>query len=161
MGGVWHRPHLVPHSQRAEIDPRNRPTAPRRWSIDPQHMEVLRTGMWTVVNGAGTGRQARLAGIEVCGKTGTSQRVSNALRLKAKREDFEDDAWFVGFAPCESPEIVVAVLLENGKHSYYAAAVARDVLQAWLINQETELPNDSDRMLRAWNKGPLPAVGKE
>lgn len=161
MGGVWHRPHLVPHSQRAEIDPRSRPTAPRRWSIDPQHMEVLRTGMWTVVNGAGTGRQARLAGIEVCGKTGTSQRVSNALRLKAKREDFEDDAWFVGFAPCESPEIVVAVLLENGKHSYYAAAVARDVLQAWLINQGTELPNDSDRMLRAWNKGPLPAVGKE
>lgn len=161
MGGVWHRPHIVPHRWRAEINPRSRPPAPRRWSIDPQHMEVLRTGMWTVVNGAGTGRQARLSGIDVCGKTGTSQRVSNELRLRANREDFEDDAWFVGFAPCKSPEIVVAVLLENGKHSYFAAAVARDILQAWLVNREIELSNDSDQTLRAWNTGPLPAVSKE
>ena len=161
MGGVWHRPHIVSLRHRAEIDPRSRPAAPRRWRIDPQHMEVLGKGMWTVVNGAGTGRQARLSGIDVCGKTGTSQRVSNDLRLKAKREDFEDDAWFVGFAPCRSPEIVVAVLLENGKHSYYAAAVARDVLQAWWLNREAELSNDSDRTLTAWNKGPLPAVSAE
>ena len=161
MGGVWHRPHIVPHRHRAEIDPRSRPAAPRRWSIDPQHMEVLGKGMWTVVNGAGTGRQAHLSEIDVCGKTGTSQRVSNDLRLKAKREDFEDDAWFVGFAPCRSPEIVVAVLLENGKHSYYAAAVARDILQAWWLNREAEMSNDSDRTLTAWNKGPLPAVSME
>lgn len=100
-----------------------------------------------VVNGAGTGRQARLAGVDVCGKTGTSQRVSNALRLKAKREDFEDDAWFVGFAPCHNPEIVVAVLLENGRHSYYAAAVARDVLQTWWVNRDADLMGTTDGAL--------------
>lgn len=151
MGGVWHRPRIVSQRQRAEIDPRSRPASPRRANIARENLEVLREAMWTVVNGAGTGRQARLAGIEVCGKTGTSQRVSNELRLRAKREDFEDDAWFVGFAPCESPEIVVAVLLENGKHSYYAAAVARDILQAWLVNRDGSSSVETDRTLAAWN----------
>ena len=103
--------------------------------------------MWDVVNGGGTGGQARLAGVDVCGKTGTSQRVSNELRLKANREDFEDDGWFVGFAPCRSPEIVVAALLENGKHSYYAAALVRDVMQVWMLNRRQEPPPDLDGTL--------------
>ena len=136
MGGVWHRPRLLSPRQSRAIDATARPEPPRKVDIAPEHMEVLRRAMWTVVNGAGTGRQARLRNLDVCGKTGTSQRVSNALRLRAKRADFEDDAWFVGFAPCESPEIVVAVLLENGKSSYYAAAVARDILEVWRLKGE-------------------------
>lgn len=147
MGGVWHRPRLVSRSQMAAIDPQSRPDQPRRWDIAPEHMDVLREAMWTVVNGAGTGGQARLQGVDVCGKTGTSQRVSNDLRLRANREEFEDDAWFVGFAPCENPEIVVAVLLENGRHSYYAAAVARDILQVWLDDRNRRQPSAEGRTL--------------
>ena len=147
MGGVWHRPHLVSHQQRSVIDPGSRPAAPRTVPIETEHFEVLRQAMWDVVNGGGTGGQARLAGVDVCGKTGTSQRVSNDLRLKANREDFEDDGWFVGFAPCRSPEIVVAALLENGKHSYYAAAVVRDVLQVWMLGRQQEPPPDLDGTL--------------
>ncbi len=147
MGGVWHRPHLVSHQQRALMDPQSRPPPPRTASIAAEDQELLRQAMWDVVNNGGTGRQARLAGVDVCGKTGTSQRVSNELRLKAKREDFEDDAWFVGFAPCKNPEIVVAALLENGKHSYYAAALVRDVMQTWLATRELNFPPDTDRTL--------------
>ena len=147
MGGVWHRPHLVSHQQRNLIDPASRPAPARTWAIGDDHMATLRQAMSDVVNGAGTGGQARLRDLEVCGKTGTSQRVSNELRLKAKREDFEDDAWFVGFAPCSSPEVVVAVLLENGKHSYYAAAVARDILQAWLLNRRQDRTSAADGAL--------------
>ncbi len=143
MGGEWHRPHVVSHQQRALIDPRNRPSPPRTRSISGAHLGALRQGMWDVVNNAGTGGQARLAGLDVCGKTGTSQRVSNDLRLRANREEFEDDAWFVGFAPCESPEIVVAALLENGKHSYYAAALVRDVMQVWLAGRHASSPEDA------------------
>ncbi len=147
MGGVWHRPHLVSHQQRSLIDPGDRPAPPRTAPIETEHFEVLRQAMWDVVNGGGTGGQARLAGVDVCGKTGTSQRVSNELRLKANREDFEDDGWFVGFAPCRSPEIVVAALLENGKHSYYAAALVRDVMQVWMLNRRQEPPPDLDGTL--------------
>ena len=153
MGGVWHRPRMVSVQQSRAIDASVGPEPPRKVDIAVQHMEVLRRAMKTVVNGAGTGRQARLRTVEVCGKTGTSQRVSNALRLRAKRADFEDDAWFVGFAPCENPEIVVAVLLENGKSSYYAAAVARDILEVWRINGEEERTTEPDRTLALASAG--------
>ena len=116
-------------------------------------METLREAMWSVVNGAGTGGQARLKALEVCGKTGTSQRVSNATRLRENREELEDDAWFVGFAPCRSPEVVVAVLLENGKHSYYAAAVARDVIQVWYMNRSADILTDTDGTLARSRRG--------
>lgn len=147
MGGAWHRPHLVSRSQRNAMGEDGVPTLPRRWPVDPEHLHKLREAMWEVVNGSGTGRQARLRELDVCGKTGTSQRVSNDLRLRAKREDFEDDAWFVGFAPCTNPEIVVAVLLENGKHSYYAAAVARDIIETWRLHRGADSLRDLDGTL--------------
>lgn len=147
MGGVWHRPHLVSRKQRAKIDPRSRPSSPRTAAIAAAHMETIRDGLSDVVNNGGTGGQARLSGARVCGKTGTSQRVSNDLRLRANREDFEDDAWFVGFAPCQDPEIVVAALLENGRHSYYAAALARDVMEAWLVSRPPDAREDAGAAL--------------
>ena len=147
MGGVWHQPRMVSDDQMRLIDPSYDPPQPRVASIDQEHLATLREAMWQVVNGSGTGRQARLSGVDVCGKTGTAQRVSNELRLKSGRADFEDDAWFVGFAPCASPEIVVAALLENGAHSYYAAAVVRDLLQVWLLNRPRAPLSDSSKTL--------------
>ena len=147
MGGVWHRPHVVSYQQRSLIDPTSRPAQPRTVPLDAEHLETLRQAMWDVVNGGGTGGQARVKGLDVCGKTGTSQRVSNDLRLRANREDFEDDAWFVGFAPCRDPEIVVAALLENGKKSYYAAALVRDVMQVWLLNRRGVRSTEPDGTL--------------
>jgi penicillin-binding protein 2 len=43
----------------------------------------------------------------------------------------KDNAWFVGFAPCSSPEIVVATLFENGEHGQLAAPIVRDVIKAY------------------------------
>ncbi len=147
MGGVWHQPRLVSDRQMREINPDYDSPRPRTVAIDEEHLTTLREAMWQVVNGFGTGRQGRLSGIDVCGKTGTSQRVSNELRIKSGRADFEDDAWFVGFAPCSKPEIVVAALLENAAHSYYAAAVVRDVLQVWLLNRPPSTLTDGSKTL--------------
>jgi penicillin-binding protein 2 len=43
----------------------------------------------------------------------------------------KDNAWFVGFAPRENPEIVVAALFENGEHGQLAAPIVRDVIKAY------------------------------
>ena len=147
-GGVWHRPRLVSDEVRREMDENWRAPKPRTAHIDPEHLRTLRSSMWEVVNGGGTGGQARLAGEDVCGKTGTSQRVSNSLRIRSGRADFEDDAWFVGFAPCDSPEIVAGVLIENGKSSSLAAAVVRDILQAWLLMKPPDSDDESNRKLQ-------------
>ena len=43
----------------------------------------------------------------------------------------KDNAWFVGFRSRETPEIVVATLLENGEHGQLAAPIVRDVIKAY------------------------------
>jgi cell division protein FtsI/penicillin-binding protein 2 len=88
--------------------------------------------MYGVVNEGGTGVRARIPGVNVCGKTGTAQLASNAV-LKGTKigQTMKDNAWFVGFAPMESPEIVVAALFEGGEHGQLAAPIVRDVLKAY------------------------------
>ena len=64
--------------------------------------DIAREGMREVVDG-GTGWRAAVPGIEVAGKTGTSQNPHG-----------DPHAWFIGFAPYENPVIAIAVLIENG-----------------------------------------------
>ena len=111
--------------------------------------------MCGVVNEAGgTGGRARLSGVEVCGKTGTAQLASNEFLRKGGKAP-KDNAWFVGFAPPEHPEIVVAGLYEGGEKSYYTAALVRDVLKAWL-DKKTRL----GQSLVATAKPAAPAVAE-
>jgi penicillin-binding protein 2 len=96
------------------------------------HINQVIQGMWSVVNAGGTGGKARLPGLEVCGKTGTAQLASNELlKGTALGKTMMDNAWFVGFAPRQSPEIVVVALLEAGLHGDMAAPPVRDVIKAY------------------------------
>src|ERR1019366_7208902 len=75
---------------------------------------------------------AWLPNIEVCGKTGTAQ-VASAEYVKAAGggHELKDNAWFVGFAPRQSPEILVVALFEHGAEGPLAAPIVRDVLTAY------------------------------
>jgi cell division protein FtsI/penicillin-binding protein 2 len=65
-----------------------------------------------------------LPGIRVAGKTGTLQPDANDPTT----------SWFVGFAPSKSPEIVVGVLLLNGKvWRQRANELARDLLRVHFV----------------------------
>jgi cell division protein FtsI/penicillin-binding protein 2 len=80
--------------------------------------------MFTVVNG-GTGGRAAVRGIEVAGKTGTSQNPHG-----------EDHAWFIAFAPLENPVIAMAVLIENGgSGGAIAAPIAGLCMEKFFYNQ--------------------------
>jgi penicillin-binding protein 2 len=122
MGGVWQKPHLV----------KGQDAPPREWALDPANVQKVVDGMYAVVNEGGTGGRARLPGIEVCGKTGTAQLASNVfLKGRTQTQAMKDNAWFVGFAQRNNPEIVVAVLFENGEHGHFAAPVVKDVIKAY------------------------------
>lgn len=123
-GGAWYRPHLVKTAT---------PLEPRRAELNPDNVATIVSGMYGVVNEGGTGAQSRIEGIEFSGKTGSAQRVSNDLMKSGKLDKGEDldNGWFVGFAPRQNPEIVVAVLLEGGQHGALAAPVARDIVKAY------------------------------
>lgn len=133
MGGVWYTPHVVADPARRE--------SPRRVEFKPENLARVIDGMFAVVN-EGTGRMAKVAGIEVCGKTGTSQLASNTV-LKGTRlgQELKDNAWFVGFAPRQNPEIVVVALVEGGLHGSTAAApVARDLIKTYFEKKSKSAP---------------------
>ena len=77
-----------------------------------------------------------IPGRSVCGKTGSAQRISRTLAFENDDPRLLDDGWFIAFAPCEAPEIVVSVLFENGEHGSWAAPIARDVIKAYFDKQE-------------------------
>ncbi len=129
IGGEWYRPHMVKDAAKA---------APlRKAQYDPANLEKVVYGMYGVVNEGGTGASARLPNVEVCGKTGTAQRASNDLIKAIKAgglkpgEELKDNAWFVGFAPRDKPEIVIVALFEAGEHGNFAAPIVRDVIKSY------------------------------
>lgn len=122
-GGVWARPHVVKDGKKVEAE---------RGNLNLENVNRVIYGMWAVVNEGGTATVAHLPGLDVCGKTGTAQLASNDV-LKAKKGDrnMKDNAWFVGFAPRQAPEIIVVALFENGEHGPQAAPIVRDVIKAY------------------------------
>jgi penicillin-binding protein 2 len=127
-GGVLWKPRLV---QRIE-----RPDKGVVWSdggsvtghveLSPMVWAFLRQSLWSVVNEGGTGAGARIAGLDIAGKTGTAQMIA-----KSKSEKGQDHAWFASFAPVNEPEAVVIVLVERGgKGGQVAAPIARKILNA-------------------------------
>jgi penicillin-binding protein 2 len=127
MGGIFRRPHLLFGAKDADQN---------GFPVSEETTEKVTQAMFDVVNEAGgTAHGAHLEGIEFCGKTGSSQLISNEGLKRAGGhvgKQFADNAWFVGFAPRRNPEIIVAVLVEHGLHGATAAApVARDIIKAY------------------------------
>ena len=119
-GGTLNQPHLVDPRSIREVGVEAPDLRHESYTIDDQTVDVIRSAMWGVVNELGTGTRARIRGFEVAGKTGTAQVVGK--EAYGTRDEFEDHAWFVGFAPYDDPEIVVGVFVENGGHGGSAAA---------------------------------------
>ena len=134
VGGVWQRPHLVRNQASGAV---------RKHNLNLENVSKVLYGMSAVVNEGGTGVRARIPGVEVCGKTGTAQLASNDLLKSAAGRHLKDNAWFVGFAPRQSPEIVVAALFEAGEHGNLAAPIVRDVLKAYFDKKARQAPPPS------------------
>ena len=85
------------------------------------------TQMMVSVVDNGTARTAQIPGVEVAGKTGTAQ----------SSPDRPPYAWFVSFAPAETPAVAVAVLVQDAgvardeiSGSGLAAPIAKSVMEA-------------------------------
>jgi penicillin-binding protein 2 len=133
-GGRFHQPHLLLSDKPApEID----------FPISDSTVDTVTEGMYGVVNEpGGTAVASKLSGIELCGKTGSAQVISNqGLARAGKQAALKDNAWFVGFAPRQNPEVVVAVLVQGGEHGGAAAApIARDVIKGYYDKKQGRIP---------------------
>jgi penicillin-binding protein 2 len=132
LGGTFVRPHLAFRDQLLALGVDPSDEGGRTFPLSESTLEALTRGMWGVVNEAeGTGASARCPGIDIAGKTGTAQVVSVDLQKSARNASFNNNAWFVGYAPSNKPEIVVAALVMQGEHSWVAAPLAREVIKAY------------------------------
>ncbi|MFH1233936.1 MAG: penicillin-binding protein 2 [Patescibacteria group bacterium] len=93
--------------------------------ISKENITIVREGMRQTVL-AGSARSLQSVPVAVAGKTGTAQWASNK----------PTHAWFTGFAPYDSPQIVITILIEQGgEGSSVAVPIANDVL-TWYFSQE-------------------------
>ena len=88
--------------------------------VTPEAWAVLRDGMFNVVQGdRGTARGSRIRGVQFAGKTGSAENPHG-----------NSHAWFIGYAPADTPRVSWAVIVENGGTGGGAAApIARVILQ--------------------------------
>jgi penicillin-binding protein 2 len=106
--------------------------------IEAEQAKRVRDGMWGSVNNWGTGHNAAIPGLDICGKTGTVQVIGNERRKEGIKDAaaLEDHSWFLGFAGREDPEIAVVVFVEHGGGGGAAAApLAREVFRAYFAKK--------------------------
>jgi penicillin-binding protein 2 len=120
-GGKLMEPHLV----NGILDSSNnvvREIAPkviRENFIDAANNQIVREGMRQTVM-AGSARSLQIVPVAVAGKTGTAQWSSK----KAPH------AWFTGFAPYDNPQVVITVMIEEGREgSSVSVPIAKEILQ--------------------------------
>jgi peptidoglycan glycosyltransferase len=120
--GMLMKPYLVDSIQAPDLTVIDKLSPEQMGRATSPEVAAALTQMMTSVVDRGTGRKARIQGVQVAGKTGTAQNSAT------------DHAWFVGFAPADHPKIAVAVFVKNGGATGgdISAPVARQVIQAYL-----------------------------
>ncbi|HIG00091.1 MAG TPA: penicillin-binding protein 2 [Myxococcales bacterium] len=146
-GGTVYRPHVIKSIESWDGSAKRYPerSASLSAGIDPDVIRRVRQSLIaTVQDPDGTGARARVEGVLVAGKTGTSQVVGLEQIKGLEDEDipirYRDHALFVGFAPAEAPEIALAVVVEHaGKGGGAAAApIAQKVLAKYFEKHPVE-----------------------
>jgi penicillin-binding protein 2 len=107
-----------------------------------EQWDVVFDGMiGAVTNGTASPFLVKPIRYPLAGKTGTAQvftiKQTDSTRAKIVDERRRDHAWFIAFAPVESPKIAIAVLVENGGFGGATAApIAQRVLDAYLLGAD-------------------------
>ena len=141
-GGRLVRPHVTnPTDLPPGVTPAQSAEPEKMVPIDPQNWEIITDAMAQVVSPVGTAAASQIKGVDMAGKTGSAQTISNALKAKlgaVGKANYKDNGWFVGVEPRRNPEIVVCALFEEGEHGSEAAHVAAKVIQAYVEKQRRQ-----------------------
>lgn len=140
-GGTLMKPYLVSSvfdSQGKEVYSMS-PQAVRR--VISEETAARLTDILLGVVTSGTGKAARVTGLEVCGKTGTSQQLVDG---RYSKENYT--ATFAGYFPAKNPQVALIVMLDKPRSSIYGGATAapifRGIASKWTaVNPETAIAN--------------------
>lgn len=126
-GGDVMKPYLVQTVRTADLKTISETKPESLHQAVSSEVATQLTQMMVDVVENGTGRPARINGVQVAGKTGTAQTAPD-------RPPF---AWFTSFAPANDPQVAVAVMIEDANvprtdiaGGTLAAPIAKDVMEA-------------------------------
>jgi penicillin-binding protein 2 len=104
--------------------------------VRPRSLKILHDAMLAETEEPeGTGHPAAVAGLRICGKTGTAQVMNE------RNEVIDHTTWFASFAPYEHPRYAVVVMVQGGSSGGGTCApIAHDIYEAILKNEKSEAP---------------------
>ncbi len=123
--GILVKPHLVKYIVNHHNEHiKEFKTEPVRRVCSKQTAEKLKRALSEVVEN-GTGKRAKIAGYDICGKTGTAQKVGPAGGYSHSKFI----ATFCGFMPRNNPKFAIIVVVNEPKPVYYGGYVAAPVFK--------------------------------
>jgi cell division protein FtsI (penicillin-binding protein 3) len=99
---------------------------PVRQVLSPETARLMRQLLVRVTESGGTAPLAAIEGIQVGGKTGTAQKVSQETKRYAPGKYVST---FMGFLPAEDPALVIVVVIDEPRGSHYGGVVAAPVFK--------------------------------
>jgi len=137
-GGTLYQPQIVRSIETSdgtivqEFPPRVR----RIIDIDPERLALIHQALRGVVfEKKGTANKEKLAEVDMAGKTGTAQVTHVTPKGVDPDKNWyynRDHAWFAGYAPSESPEIAIVVMVEHGGGGgLNAVPIAMKIVRDW------------------------------
>jgi penicillin-binding protein 2 len=100
--------------------------------VSPHNMQVLHNAMLAETE-EGTGQAAQVAGLRICGKTGTAQVMDEHNR------EIGVTTWFASFAPYADPRYAVVVMVEGGTYGGTTCApIAHDIYEEILKEEKAK-----------------------
>lgn len=163
------RPHLLKEVEETRPDGTIarkvvEPSVLHQIQLPPQALGAVRQGLWDVVNApGGTGSNAKVEGLDVCGKTGTVQVVAQSGWKQKLPFKLKDHAWFASFAPKDDPQMVVVVFVEHGGGGGSdAAPLAKNLFMARFGAQMASgrLDLSDPETIEKLKEGQLPQAGE-
>ncbi len=127
--GVREQPTLVD-----EIDGKPQAKAASRRIVSASTARAMREMLTGATQTGGTATNVKIPGYAVAAKTGTANKV---IPGKAEYSKSLYTSSIVGMAPAGKPRVVVAVIVDEPKNSYYGAEVAGPAFQQltrWTLN---------------------------
>ena len=125
--GYYYTPHIVKGYKDSDYAIDDAYTQKNHVRIDQKHFDPVIKGMQRVIT-VGTGYKAHVHGIDICGKTGTSENPHG-----------EDHSVFFAFAPKDNPKIAIATYIENaGFGGDIAAPLSGLIIEKYLKGKVTK-----------------------